>query len=166
METERGPVKIWHRPRGLAARIGSLDSPAVMKTRVSSYALVVSDGRILLTQLADHCYRPGHWTLPGGGMDHGELPEQTLAREFFEETGLTATNLELFHVHAFSEDTRGPFMGVQIVYRAQASGTPCVQEVGGSTAAVAWVPLSELGSLSRVPVLDVVLDKLGLAVSG
>ena len=136
-----------------------------MKTRVSAYGLVIREGQILLTQLADHCYRPGHWTLPGGGMDHGELPEQTLQREFFEETGLMATDLELFHVHSFSENVRGPFLGVQIVYRARAEGTPSVQEVGGSTAAVAWVPLSDLAELPRVPGLDVVLDRLGIAVS-
>ena len=135
-----------------------------MKTRVSAYGLVIRDEQILLTQLADYCYRPGHWTLPGGGMDHGELPEQTLQREFFEETGLTASELELFHVHAFSEDVRGPFLGVQIVYRAQAEGIPHVQEVGGSTAAVAWVPLSELAALPRVPGLDVVLERLGIDV--
>lgn len=137
-----------------------------MKTRVSAYGLVIEDDHILLTQLADHCYRPGHWTLPGGGMDHGELPEQTLAREFQEETGLQAHDLKLFHVHAFSENERGPFMGVQIVYRAQATGVPSVQEVGGSTAAVAWVPLAELGLFPRVPGLDVVLGKLGMAPEG
>ena len=136
-----------------------------MKTRVSAYGLVIRDDQILLTQLADHCYRPGHWTLPGGGMDHGELPEQTLVREFFEETGLVARDLELFHVHAFSEDTPRLFMGVQIVYRAQADGIPSVQEEGGSTAAVAWVPLSELGRLPRVPGLDVVLGRLGIPVA-
>ena len=133
-----------------------------MKTRVSAYGLVVSDDRILLTQLADFCTRPGQWNLPGGGMDHGELPEETLVREFREETGLRAHDLELFHVHAFSENERGPFMGVQIVYQVKAQGEPEVQEVGGSTAAVAWVPLSELKGLNRVPGLDVVLGKLGV----
>ena len=135
-----------------------------MKTRVSAYGLVINDDRILLTQLAAHCYRPGHWTLPGGGMDHGELPEQTLVREFMEETGLAAHHLELFHVHAFSEDVRGLFMGVQIIYRVQAAGIPRVLEVGGSTAAVAWVPLTGLAAIPRVPGLDVVLARLGVEV--
>ncbi len=95
-------------------------------------------------------------------MKYGELPEQTLTREFHEETGLTARELELFHVHTFSENDRGPFMGVQIVYRADAEGEPAVLEVGGSTAAVAWVPFNELSTLERVPGLDVILTKLGV----
>lgn len=135
-----------------------------MKTRVSAYGLVIRDEKILLTQLADFCYRPRHWTLPGGGMKHGELPEETLLREL-EETGLEPRELELelFHVHTFSESERGLFMGVQIVYRAQAQGEPAVLEVGGSTADVAWIPLSELSTLERVPGLDVILTKLGVA---
>lgn len=134
-----------------------------MKTRVSAYGLVVRDEQILLTQLADFCYRPRHWMLPGGGMKHGELPEQTVVREFHEETGLAASELDLFHVHTFSESERGPFMGVQIAYRAHAEGEPTVLEVGGSTADVAWVPFEELPKLDRVPGLDVILTKLGVA---
>lgn len=134
-----------------------------MRTRVSAYGLVVREEHILLTQLAAFCYRPGHWTLPGGGMKHGELPEETLAREFKEETGLVAHDPTLFHVHSFSESERGLFMGVQIVYRAQAEGEPRVLEVGGSTAAVRWTPFAELSSIPRVPGLDIVLGKLRIA---
>jgi len=75
-----------------------------------------------------------------------------------------AHDLEIFHVHAFSENEPGPFLGGQVVYRATASGVPCVQEVGGSTAAAAWVPLADLSGMPRVPGLDVVLGKLGIAV--
>ncbi|MFK8002894.1 MAG: NUDIX hydrolase [Polyangiales bacterium] len=135
-----------------------------MKTRVSAYGLVIADERILLTQLADFCYRPRHWTLPGGGMKHGELPEETLVREFYEETSLQARDLDLFHVHAFSESERGPFMGVQIVYRVAAEGEPRVIEEGGSTGDVAWVSLADLPKLDRVPGLDVILNKLGVPV--
>ncbi len=138
-----------------------------MKTRVSIYGLAIDDSgpepTMLLTQLAQHCYRPGCWTFPGGGMDFGEGPVQTLMREVHEESALVAEEPELFHVHAFSEQTsRGPFQAVQTVYRIQAQGEPRVLEVGGSTAAVAWVPFSALAALPKVPVLEVVLEKLGL----
>jgi ADP-ribose pyrophosphatase YjhB (NUDIX family) len=139
-----------------------------MRTRVSVYGLATDacpdkGPRILLTQLAEHCYRPGCWTLPGGGMDFGESTEQTLLREVHEESALHATEPELFHVHAFSEQTkRGPFQAVQIVYRIQAQGEPRVLEVGGSTGAVAWVPFSELSELPKVPMLDVILEMLAL----
>lgn len=136
-----------------------------MKTRVSAYGLAINSEQILLTQLADFCYRPRHWTLPGGGMKHGELPEETLVREFHEETSLEARDLDLFHVHSFSESERGPFMGVQIVYRVAAAGQPRVLEVGGSTADVAWFSFADLPKLDRVPGLDVILKKLGITPS-
>ena len=43
-----------------------------------------AQGRILLQEKN---FEPG-WFLPGGGIDPGEHPEQTLVREVAEETGL------------------------------------------------------------------------------
>lgn len=43
-----------------------------------------AQGRILLQEKT---FEPG-WFLPGGGIDPGEHPEQTLVREVAEETGL------------------------------------------------------------------------------
>jgi len=128
-----------------------------LRTRVSVYALALHDDHVLLAQLAQHTFRPGCWTLPGGTMDHGEQPTETLVREAFEETGLHASGLELFHAESYSESEGGLYMKVQLVYSAHMRGEPLVQEVGGTTSGAAWVPRGELASMHTIPLLDSVM---------
>lgn len=132
-----------------------------MKTRVSVYALAVHDGCVLLTQLAAHCTRGGSWTLPGGGIDHGEQPIEALMREVHEETGLIVLEPELFHATSYSETTaRGPYLAVQLIYRVPLRGEPRVVEAGGTTAAVAWVPMDGLDGRLMVPFVAALLADL------
>src|SRR4051794_36091078 len=49
--------------------------------RFGAYAAATDpDGRILLAMISDGYPGAGRWHLPGGGTDHGETPEQALAR--------------------------------------------------------------------------------------
>lgn len=54
---------------------------------IGAMALIQDEaGRILVLE---HTYRPSiPWGLPGGWLKHAESPEQGLAREVLEETGL------------------------------------------------------------------------------
>ena len=50
---------------------------------------------------------PGHWTLPGGGIDFGEDPEDAVVREFIEETGLTVKVRKLAGIDSLCDSMPG-----------------------------------------------------------
>jgi 8-oxo-dGTP pyrophosphatase MutT (NUDIX family) len=55
--------------------------------------LLVRDGRVLIGRRKIEP-RKGHWDLPGGFLEEGELPLDGLRREFLEETGLDVRPVE------------------------------------------------------------------------
>ncbi len=56
---------------------------------VAACALVDADGRILLAQRPEGKSLAGLWEFPGGKVEPGETPEETLIRELEEEIGIT-----------------------------------------------------------------------------
>ncbi len=124
--------------------------------RVAAYALVVRDTadgpEVLLTRNSPRGPHPGWWTLPGGGIDHGEEARDALVREVREETGLDCRPGEVLDVGSTHFEGTAPsgrredFHSLQVVFDATVSaGEPSVQEVGGTTDGAAWVPVSTLG---------------------
>ena len=55
---------------------------------VAACALVDPDGRVLLAQRPDGKPMAGLWEFPGGKIETGERPEETLIRELEEELGI------------------------------------------------------------------------------
>lgn len=51
-------------------------------------ALLDSDGRVLIAQRPEGKAMAGLWEFPGGKIEVGEYPEQTLVRELAEELGI------------------------------------------------------------------------------
>ena len=123
------------------------------RQRTAAYAYVVRDGAILLTRTSELAPDPGTWHLPGGGIDHGESPTDTIRRELWEEAGLEGAATDLLTVldHHFTGTAPNgravDFHAIGIIYRAEVGpGEPRVVEEGGTTDAVAWVPLADIAA--------------------
>ena len=56
---------------------------------VAACALIDPDGRVLLAQRPEGKSMAGLWEFPGGKVESGERPEDTLIRELHEELGIT-----------------------------------------------------------------------------
>ncbi|MGW1140892.1 NUDIX hydrolase [Streptomyces zhihengii] len=127
--------------------------------RVAAYAVCIRDGQILLARWVA---RDGtrRWTLPGGGMDHGEDPIDTVVREVEEETGYRAGITALLGIdserrtHPRGFGAAADFHALRIVYEGRVSGGELRPETGGSTDLAAWHPLDGVEALDRVPLVD------------
>lgn len=140
------------------------------RQRIAAYAYVERDGAVLLTRNSALGPHPGVWTLPGGGVDHGESPPDAVLRELQEECGLAGKlgDLLTVHDHHFTgtapNGRREDFHAIRIVYRADvpADEEPRVVEVDGTTDDVAWVPLAEIDAGDR-PVSSLVRAAIAAA---
>jgi 8-oxo-dGTP diphosphatase len=65
-----------------------MDDPPKPVVLVAACALVDADGRVLLAQRPPGKPMAGLWEFPGGKIEPGETPEQSLVRELREELGI------------------------------------------------------------------------------
>lgn len=164
-----GPVEIRYdvvpRPAATPVEIHTGAPGAKVLQRLAAYALVVDEGRLLMSQLAGWVSgAAGLWTLPGGGVDPGEAPRDGVVREVDEEAGQRVVVDELVQVQSrhwvgevASGDKHEDFHAVRLIHRASCPHpTPAhVVEVDGSTAAAAWVPLGEVAGLALADMVRV-----------
>jgi len=128
-------------------------APPPRVQRCAAYALLVAEGEVLLTRLAGG---QDLWTLPGGGIDHGETPLEAVRREVYEETGLPLITGRLLEVDSLRFTGHAPdgrledYHGIRIVYAGSVPRHPAprVVEVDGTTDLAAWVRLDRLAELS------------------
>lgn len=122
--------------------------------RVGAYGVSRDpSGWILLARNSDASEFPGLWTLPGGGVEQGEHPDDAVIREFGEETGLEVGITGLRDVTADVEVLPNGNLEHtdRIIYDVMPVGGSLRAEVDGTTDLVEWVAPDALEALPLMP---------------
>jgi 8-oxo-dGTP diphosphatase len=114
---------------------------------VAACALVDTDGRILLAQRPEGKSLAGLWEFPGGKVEIGETPEETLVRELEEELGIV-TKIACLAPLTFASHTYDSFHLLMPLYICRRyEGIP----VGREGQAIKWVRSRDLRSYPMPP---------------
>ena len=123
-----------------------------MRTVLVVAAVVVENGRVLVTQRKAGTHLAGAWEFPGGKLLPGEDPRVGLHRELREELGIETTIGEIVDVtfHEYPEADKAVLLMFFEAQRTASSGAPEALDV----AAFAWFTSPELDP-ERFPPADV-----------
>lgn len=113
--------------------------------RLTAKGVVVKDGRIFLVHEPE-----GWWGLPGGGMEYGESPADTLKREIYEELGVSPEHVSVQEIlFATTEAIVNNLPRANVFYKLDFPVTKAVEtaEVGG----FAWFTVEELQDVELSP---------------
>jgi ADP-ribose pyrophosphatase YjhB (NUDIX family) len=110
--------------------------------------------RVLLVRGSASSGTPGRWSLPGGAVDHGEHPGDTVVRETAAETGLSVAAGQLRDV--LSDVRALPHRGMTIhtdrlVYEATLRGGSLIERTGHPTDLAGWYTPTEAKTLPLRP---------------
>lgn len=135
---------------GAAGTAGAAESGVTLVQRVAAYGIARRGDAVLLVRSSGHSDFPGAWSLPGGGVDHGEHPLDTVVRECHEETGLVvrvagppALLSDVLEVRDGSVRQHS----VRVVVEVEVVGGELADEAAGTTDVARWVPFAEASAL-------------------
>lgn len=139
----------------------------IVKTRVGAYGILIKDGKIALVRKAGGGYK-GKLDLPGGGIEHTELPEETLEREIREEAGIGITNYKLLDVTAtnikweMAEELWEDLHHIGILYIVESNENVLKDDADGlDSEGAGWYKINELKQEELSPFAAYALKKMG-----
>jgi 8-oxo-dGTP diphosphatase len=129
-----------------------------MGTMLVAAAVLIENGRVLLSQRKAGGHLAGAWEFPGGKVHEGEDPREAVRRELAEEVGIDVTAGEILDLTFHRYDDVGKTMLLLFfeVTRAPGSAEPRALDV----AAVKWAGPGDLDPRSFPPADIEVLRKV------
>lgn len=127
-------------------------------TLLVSAAVVVSGGKVLLSQRKKGSHLADLWEFPGGKVEAGEDPRAALARELEEELGVDATIGEILDVTFHRYEEVGKSMLLLFFEATLREGSP--EPHAKDVAAVMWAGLEALDPARFPPADGPVLAKV------
>ena len=136
--------------------------------RLAAYGVFLAEGHVLLSLLNRGPNR-GKWTLVGGGIEHGEHPEEALIREAAEEAGLNhvfrPTLIDIVNNNYSFENAQGlqeDGQTIGVIYRVELEGrVACRTDPDGSSSdGCRWFLLHEVDETIVSPWVLKVLQKI------
>ncbi|MFE9577340.1 NUDIX hydrolase [Nocardia sp. NPDC006044] len=129
-----------------------------MSFRLAAYAVCLEEDRVLL---ARHVAGNGEttWTLPGGGVEHGEDPFDAVTRELCEETGYNGVVERLLGVDsrvipAAVARAGSEHQNVGIFYLVRVISGSLRAESNGATVEPTWTATTQVVHLRRSSLVD------------
>lgn len=137
---------------------------------LGAYGLIIKDKKIVLIKKVGGPYN-GKLDLPGGTIEWGETPEQTLIRELNEEVGIDVIKYELFDANSIifewihkEELERGHHLGIfykVLDYNNDLSENIEIDEQNDDSLGAKFYEIEKLRKSELSDIANLEIEKLG-----
>jgi 8-oxo-dGTP diphosphatase len=136
-------------------------------THLGVYGVLISDNKILLIKKSKGPHK-GKWDLPGGSIEFGEEPYETLKREFYEETGITElegtirTAKSYTIIYPYKEDQLEELHHIGIIYDVNLIRHDFILKTDGDgqdSSGARWIGLEEMPNIEVTPFVREILGR-------
>lgn len=143
--------------------------------RVRAAAVLIHEGKILLNEVGGG----NHYNFPGGGLEEGETVKEAVAREVFEEAGLTVDVGDLVFALEYGQKSRdyrdGESRRISLFFRCflntevppQIATLPDIDPYDSTNISEAkWFSVEEIGGLNNLlpPVYEPLINYIKTGV--